>query len=136
MAFLSACGGTTTVTETTTAAGSTATATTTITAPGVTTTLTGTKFIDPYSNKEFSTLEELKAYLDQTLNGGSADMTTLTVNGVAHTLGNLNPSWSLMHVLRETLGYVGTKNGCSRGECGTCTVIMDGKAVYSCTVLE
>ena len=42
---------------------------------------------------------------------------------------------TLAEFIRERLGLTGTKIGCNRGECGSCTVILDGKAVYSCTVL-
>lgn len=42
---------------------------------------------------------------------------------------------TLAEALRESLGLKGTKIGCNRAECGSCTVIMDGRAVYSCTIL-
>lgn len=54
----------------------------------------------------------------------------LTVNG--KSVATKDPEKSLLHFLREDLGLVGTKDGCSRGQCGTCTVIVNGKAVRSC----
>jgi aerobic-type carbon monoxide dehydrogenase small subunit (CoxS/CutS family) len=65
----------------------------------------------------------------------------LTVNGQPHELeiGNkpdeTDPSHTLAHTLRETLGLTGTKVSCDNGACGCCTVLMDNKAVLSCMVL-
>lgn len=58
---------------------------------------------------------------------------TLTVNGVRHSLG-IHPSEMLADVLREQLGLIGTKLGCREGECGACTVLLDGEPVNSCIV--
>ncbi|MHC4277891.1 MAG: (2Fe-2S)-binding protein [Planctomycetota bacterium] len=61
-------------------------------------------------------------------------MIEITVNGKPY-LCKVKPNWSLVFVLREKLGLTGTKIGCDRGTCGTCTVIVDGRPVYSCMVL-
>ena len=58
----------------------------------------------------------------------------LNVNGETHTL-MVEPRWTLLHVLRDRLGLTGTKPGCERGECGACTVLVDGVARYSCLTL-
>jgi aerobic carbon-monoxide dehydrogenase small subunit len=58
----------------------------------------------------------------------------LSVNGNKYQL-KIEPWRTLVEVLREKLGLMGTKKSCNEGECGACTVIMDGKAVTSCLVL-
>ncbi|HBV88359.1 (2Fe-2S)-binding protein [Desulfosporosinus sp.] len=58
----------------------------------------------------------------------------LVVNEKPYTL-NVEPSERLIDALRNRLGLLGTKEGCGEGECGACTVIMDGKTVNSCLVL-
>lgn len=58
----------------------------------------------------------------------------LTVNG-EHAEVAVAPNRTLLQVLREDLGLTGTKHGCGLGDCGACTVILDGKPVNSCLVL-
>jgi carbon-monoxide dehydrogenase small subunit len=58
----------------------------------------------------------------------------LTVNGAGHEL-ELEPRELLVYVLRERLGLTGTNVGCDTSSCGTCTVLLDGVSVKSCTVL-
>lgn len=57
-----------------------------------------------------------------------------TVNGERYDLEVL-PNETLLDVIREELGLTGTKKGCDLGDCGACTVLMDGKRVNSCLVL-
>jgi len=58
---------------------------------------------------------------------------TLTVNGETHSL-EVEPRLLLVHLIRERLNLTGTHIGCDTTSCGACTVIMDGRAVKSCTV--
>ncbi len=59
---------------------------------------------------------------------------SLTVNGSSELL-EVPSNMTLLQMLREKLGLTGTKNGCSAGECGACTVILNGEPVNSCMVL-
>lgn len=60
--------------------------------------------------------------IDFTLNGNKINMT-------------VEDHWTLLHLLREEMGLIGTKEGCGSGECGACTVIIDGEAINSCLYL-
>jgi carbon-monoxide dehydrogenase small subunit len=59
---------------------------------------------------------------------------TLNINGIDYRL-RIEPWRTLVEVLREKLGLMGTKKACNEGECGACTVIVDGRAVASCLML-
>jgi nicotinate dehydrogenase subunit A len=58
-------------------------------------------------------------------------MIALTVNGIRHEV-DVDPATPLLYVLRDTLGMHGAKYGCGLGQCGACTVMLDGTAVFSC----
>jgi carbon-monoxide dehydrogenase small subunit len=59
---------------------------------------------------------------------------TFTVNGSEQAADDVWPGESLLYVLRERLGLPGAKNACEQGECGSCTVYLDGQPVCSCLV--
>ena len=60
---------------------------------------------------------------------------SLTINGVQRTVELEDPRVTLLDLLRERLDLTGTKKGCDRGQCGACTVLLDGRRVNSCLVL-
>ncbi|MBD1839959.1 2Fe-2S iron-sulfur cluster binding domain-containing protein [Coleofasciculus sp. FACHB-64] len=59
---------------------------------------------------------------------------TLRINGKSHTL-RIEPRVTLLDALRERIGLTGTKKGCDRGQCGACTVLVDGRRINSCLTL-
>src|SRR3982074_2057438 len=69
-----------------------------------------------------SDLIKQKAHISFMLNGESAEVA-------------FAPHKTLLEVLREDLGLTGTKHGCELGECGTCTILVDGRAILSCLML-
>jgi xanthine dehydrogenase YagT iron-sulfur-binding subunit len=70
----------------------------------------------------------------EAVKAGDVSAITLIVNGRTQKM-LVEARWSLLHVLRDHLGLTGTKVGCERGECGACTVLIDGKARYACMTL-
>ena len=69
----------------------------------------------------------------KTLAPGSIDV-TLRVNGKKHAL-QIEPRVTLLDMLRERIGLTGTKKGCDHGQCGACTVLVDGRRINSCLAL-
>jgi xanthine dehydrogenase YagT iron-sulfur-binding subunit len=70
----------------------------------------------------------------EVVEGGETLRITLRVNGRRHRV-KVEPRWSVLDVLREKLGLTGPKFGCGRGECGACTVLIDGQPRYACLTL-
>ena len=60
---------------------------------------------------------------------------SLTVNGASHSVALEDPRITLLDLLRERLHLTGTKKGCDRGQCGACTVLLDGRRTNACLVL-
>jgi xanthine dehydrogenase YagT iron-sulfur-binding subunit len=65
---------------------------------------------------------------------GRTSRVSLRVNGETHVV-LAEPRWTLLYVLREVIGLTGAKPGCERGECGACTVLIDGVPRYACLTL-
>jgi aerobic-type carbon monoxide dehydrogenase small subunit (CoxS/CutS family) len=94
-----------------------------------------TNFRCPIDAKDFNTFEMLKRHYAEAHAGAVAPaVIKLKVNGKDHDV-LIEPNWTLQRTLQFRLGLSGAKQMCDRGVCGSCTVIMDGRAVLSCTLL-
>jgi carbon-monoxide dehydrogenase small subunit len=72
--------------------------------------------------------------MERPAEGGLSMRITTTVNGTEHEVDDVWPGESLLYVLRERMGLPGSKNACEQGECGSCTVYLDGEPVCACLV--
>lgn len=70
----------------------------------------------------------------QVMPAGQTSKVSLRINGAAHVV-LAEPRWTLLYVLRDVIGLTGAKPGCERGECGACTVLIDGLPRYACLTL-
>ena len=94
-----------------------------------------TEFQCPIDGEEFDDLTALKSHYAEEHPTSAVPVTIrLNVNGNDYEL-QIEPQWTLQHTLQFKLGLTGAKTMCDRGVCGSCTVIMDGRAVLSCTTL-
>ena len=78
--------------------------------------------------------KDCSMYTEHVESGKRKITLSLTVNG-QFVVRDIDPSMTLLHFLRDNLKLFGTKEACGEGECGACTIIMNGKAVTSCIIL-
>ncbi len=95
-----------------------------------------TNFRCPLCAKDFSTFAALKGHFAAAHPGDVVPVVSkLKVNGIDYEV-LIEPNWTLQRTLQQKLGLTGAKQMCDRGVCGSCTVIIDGRAVLSCTTLS
>jgi xanthine dehydrogenase YagT iron-sulfur-binding subunit len=94
----------------------------------------GTGAIGAAAVAKLGAAEQAPAAQPEAVPAGDLGTVVLMVNGRRHKI-LVEPRWSLLYVIREKLGLAGSKAGCERGECGACTVLIDGKARYACMTL-
>jgi len=94
-----------------------------------------TQFRCPVCSKDFSSFAELRSHFASAHPGQVIPVPTkLNVNGKNYEV-LIEPHWTLQRTLQFKLGLTGAKQMCDRGVCGSCTVIIDGRAVLSCSTL-
>lgn len=96
------------------------------------------KYLCPYCSRTFDTFEELKAHVIAEHKTEPVPqpegLIKLTINGQVYEL-QVMPNWTLYYLIHDKIGLTGVKMFCDRGACGSCTVIMDGRPILSCTTL-
>ncbi len=96
------------------------------------------KYVCPYCSVSYDSLEKLKSHIvtdHKTESLPEPEGTIhLTVNGQKYRL-QVEPEWTLYYLIHDQLGLTGVKLMCDRGACGSCTVIMEGRAILSCMTL-
>ncbi len=93
------------------------------------------KYTCPLDGQSFESFAALKGHFTSAHPSAAVPaVTKLKVNGQDYEV-QIEPHWTLQRTLQFKLGLTGAKTMCDRGECGSCTVIIDGKAVLSCTTL-
>jgi len=95
-------------------------------------------FVCPYCSAGFDAYEAVREHLLAKHSGQPVPeppgTITLTINGQVYKQ-QVQPEWTLYHLLHDRLGFTGAKQMCDRGACGSCTVIMDGRSILSCMTL-
>lgn len=96
------------------------------------------KFLCPYCSTECATFEALKAHVASDHKTAPvptpAGLIRLTINEKDYSL-NVEPEWTLYHLIHDRMGLLGSKQFCDRGACGSCTVILEGRPILSCMTL-
>jgi xanthine dehydrogenase YagT iron-sulfur-binding subunit len=98
----------------------------------------GARFLCPYCSGLLESFEALKKHVLAEHQAEPvpepAGLIKFSVNGESYSI-LVEPEWTLYHLLHDRMGLTGTKMFCDRGACGSCTVIMNGRAVLSCMTL-
>lgn len=95
------------------------------------------KYVSPFDNMEFETLSALRTHIEENFFPAEAvdpNVITLAVNGAPYVV-KVSDNWTLAYVIREKLGFTGSKRGCDSGGCGVCTIIVNNRPVLSCMTL-
>jgi aerobic-type carbon monoxide dehydrogenase small subunit (CoxS/CutS family) len=96
------------------------------------------KYLCPYCSATYSGFDTLKTHVLSEHSGEELPQPDGLVNLVINTKKQLvlvQPEWTLYYLLHDKLGLIGSKQFCDRGACGSCTVIMNGRAILSCMAL-